>query len=68
MSDNVLFYNKELSDVLRGHLDSVQQYVDKIAQAQFLATDDESIVKYVFSEMEIQPIELYEDQKEMEHI
>ena len=66
MSDNILFYNKDLSDVLRGHLDSAKQYVDKIAQDQFLATDDETISEHVFSEMEIQPIGLHEDHKEME--
>ena len=66
MSDNVLFNNKDLSDVLTSHYDSAQRYVDKIVQEQFLATDDESIAENVFSEMEIQPIELYEDQKEME--
>ncbi len=66
MSDNVLFYNKDLSDVLRGHLDSAKHYVDKIPQEHFLGTDDETITEHVFSEMEIQPIELYEDQMEQE--
>lgn len=64
--NDILFYNKDLSDVLWGHLDSAQQFVDKIPQDQFLATNDEVIAEHVFSEMEIQPIELYEDRMEME--
>jgi len=35
---DTLFYSKDLSDVLQGHLSSAQQYVEKIPQDQFLAT------------------------------
>jgi hypothetical protein len=66
MRDDILFYNKELYDVLRGHLDSAQRYVDKIPQEQFIGTGDETIAEHVFSEMEIQPIEVYEDRMERE--
>ncbi len=63
---NILFYNKDLSDVLRAHLDSAHQIIDKIPQNQFLATDDNTLLEHVFSEMEIQPLEIYEDRMEME--
>ena len=63
---NPLFCNRDLSDVLRGHVESVQGNVDNIPQSQFLATDDDTLLKHVFSEMEIQPIEIHEDRMEME--
>lgn len=63
---DLLFYNKDLSDVLQGYLDSAQQYVEKIPQDQFLGTDDDTLSEYVFSDMEVQPIVLYEDRMEME--
>jgi len=64
--NDLLFYNKDLDDVLRSHLDSAQQFVDKISQDRFLATDDDTIAEHVFSEMEIEPIKLYEDRMERE--
>ena len=66
MGDDILFYNKDLDNVLWAHLDSAQQFVDKIPQDQFLSSNDEAISEHVFSEMEIQPIELYENRIEQE--
>ena len=40
---NLLFYDKDLSDVLQAHLDSAQKYVDKIPQDKFVATDDSKL-------------------------
>ena len=63
---DALFYPNELGTVLGAHLDSVELNVEKIPQEQFLATDDDTICEHVFSTMEIQPLQLFEDRKEME--
>lgn len=63
---DLLFCNNDLSDVLRRHLETAQQNVDQVPQEQFLASDEEVILEHVFTEMEIQLLEIYEDRMEME--
>lgn len=62
ISDNLLFHEAQLSDVLRAQLATVTKEVDKLSEDQFLANSDDQIIEYVFSEMAIDPLVIYRDQ------
>jgi len=56
VSENLLFSGQHLSEVLRGHLASAQQEVDKISKKHFQTNEDDQIVEHVYSKMEITPL------------
>jgi len=64
--DDILFYEGELYAVLDNLLGKVKEKVDSIPAAQFIATQDDEVVEYVVSEMEVLPLELQEEDREME--
>ena len=63
---HLLFYGNDLSAVLRANLESAKSDVDQIPETQFIHSSDSDIVEHVYSKREVIPLELHEDQKEME--
>ncbi len=63
---DLLFYGHDLSDVLRANLEGAKTDLDQIPETQFIQSSDSDIVEHVYSKREVIPLELYEDQKEME--
>jgi hypothetical protein len=61
VSDNLLFSKRSSGELLRGHLASVQQEVDKISKEQFQSSNNDQIISHVYSMMEITPLEIYRD-------
>jgi hypothetical protein len=61
-----LFCGGNLHEVLRDNLERARNYVDQIPESQFLHLGDGDIVEHVYSKFEVIPIEIYEDQKEMD--
>lgn len=61
-----LFCKYDLGAAIRGQKDRAQEKVDAISQDQFLSSDDAALVEHVYSELQILPVELYDDQKEMD--
>jgi len=66
MSSDRLFSEYDLHGVLQGHLVKARETVDAIPESQFIHTDDETIFAHVLSKLEILPIQLHEERKEME--
>ena len=62
-----LFSDGDLFAALEGHFAKIDDKVNAIPERQFLKTDDDAVVEHVASELEVQPIELHEDAKTMEH-
>lgn len=62
----LLFYGNDLSDVLRANLERAKSDVDQIPESQFIHSSDGDIVEHVYSKREVVPIELHEDQKELD--
>lgn len=65
-NSNVLFNDQSLDDVLCGQELQIQTTVDQIPKDQFIASTDDQIVQHVASELEITPLTLHEDRKEMD--
>ncbi len=65
VSGNLLFSKRSSGDLLRGHLASVQQEVDKISKEQFRTSNNDQIISHVYSIMEITPLEIYRDKATM---
>jgi len=65
VSDNLLFSKRSSGELLRGHLASVQQEVDKISKEQFQSSNNDQIISHVYSIMEITPLEIYRDKATM---
>lgn len=61
-----LFSKYDLSSAIRGHKDKAQEKVDAIPQDQFLSSEDSVLIDHVYSDLKILPVELYDDQKEMD--
>jgi hypothetical protein len=64
--NDLLFYGNNLSDVLRANLESAKNDVDQISENQFIQLSDSDIIEHVYSRREVIPIEIHEDQKEMD--
>jgi hypothetical protein len=62
----LLFYGNDLSAVLRANLEGSKNDVDQIPETQFIHSSDGDIVEHVYSRREVIPLEIHEDQKEME--
>jgi hypothetical protein len=62
-----LFTEGNLSYALEQHVAKAAAFVDKIPQAQFMASTDDQVVSHVVSEMEITPLELDVDAKTLQH-
>jgi len=63
---DLLFYGNDLSAVLRANLEGAKSDVDQIPETQFIRSSDGDIVEHVYSKREVIPLELHEDQKEMD--
>jgi hypothetical protein len=63
---DLLFYGNDLSAVLRANLENAKNDVDQIPERQFIHSSDSDIVEHVYSKREVLPLELHEDQKEMD--
>ena len=61
VSENILFKQIFLSDLLRWQLNVVQNEVDSISRDQFLSNSDEQIVDFIYAKMEIIPLAIYQD-------
>jgi len=61
---DLLFYRKNLNDVLRANLEQAVRDVDAIPGSQFTASSDAEITEHVYSKRQVLPIELDEDQEE----
>jgi len=68
MTNNVdhLFCKFDLNAAIRAQKEKAQEKVDSIRQDQFLSSDAAVLIDHVYSELEILPLELYDDQKEMD--
>lgn len=66
MSDDCLFCNNDLHDVLGGNAQSAIQAVEKIAAEQFERATDEELVEHIYSSYEVAPIEIFPDEMEMD--
>jgi hypothetical protein len=65
-SDAPLFYEHDLFEVLQANLEGGKADVDQIPESQFRDSSDADIVEHVYSKREVIPLELHEDQKEMD--
>lgn len=63
---DLLFYGNDLFEVLQANLEQAKTDVDQIPTSQFTHSSDGDIVDHVYSKREVVPIELHEDQKEMD--
>jgi hypothetical protein len=63
---DLLFCGTALSDVLRANLERAKSDVDQIPESQFTHSSDSEIVEHVYSKCQVVPIELHDDQKEMD--
>lgn len=64
--NNPLFFKGDLADTLRHHFEQIPAKVDLIPKDQLLATPEDDLVDYIYSSINIEPIVLHEDSKEME--
>lgn len=60
-SENLLFAQPTLYNLLQAHLASVKDRVLSVSKDQFLANTDEQVVAHIFSKMEILPLTIYRD-------
>lgn len=63
---DLLFYESDLSQALRGNLEQAKEDIDSISEKQFLHASNDEIVEHVFSKREVVPLTLHEDHKQME--
>ena len=63
--NDTLFREGVLVDMLDAHLRQVPDKVDAIPEQQFLATDDDALVNYLVSDLEVQRIELHVEAAQM---
>ncbi len=66
MSDDCLFCNNNLYDMLGGNAQSAIQAVEKIAAEQFERATDEELIEHIYSSYEVTPIEIFPDEMEMD--
>ena len=64
--DNVLFHKGDLSGTLRNLVAQIPIKVDAIPRDQFLTASEEDIFENIIAQVEIDPLVIYEDRKEME--
>ncbi len=64
--NRLLFYEGDLDETLRAQKASVREKVDGLPQEQFLNSPEEEVVAHVVSELEMDPLVLYEDHAEMD--
>lgn len=65
-SDNVLFYQGDLDDTLRGQTARIGSTVDGINKDQLRATPEDVLVQHIVDSLAVTPLELHEDSMEME--
>jgi hypothetical protein len=66
--DNLLFYEGDLDETLRNQLARAREKVDRIPQDQFLNSPEDEVVQHVVSELEVDPLVLFEDRAEMDQL
>jgi hypothetical protein len=64
--DNLLFNEGDLDGTLRDQLATAREKVDRIPQDQFLNSPEDEVVQHVVSELEVEPLVLFEDRAEMD--
>ncbi len=64
-TDNKLFHELDLRNVLRKHFSNAQKEVDKITKDYFQSNSDEQIIQHIYSEMEILPLEIHPESGEI---
>jgi hypothetical protein len=62
----LLFNDYSLGDFLRAELERAKRTVDSISEDQFMHSPDDEVFEHVFSQLQIEPIKLHEDQMEMD--
>ena len=62
-----LFASSHLSAALRHQAQQIPYKVNQISRDQFLASTDEELLENLMSELEVEPLEVYEDRMEMDH-
>ena len=65
ITKNLLFSERDLSNILRGHLLQTQREVDRIDKSTFQTNSDDQIIKHIYSKMEILPLEINPDAGEL---
>ncbi|HDY67119.1 MAG TPA: hypothetical protein ENH85_04925 [Candidatus Scalindua sp.] len=63
---DLLFSDNDLYDFLRGEMERAKGTVDTIPEDQFLHSSDDDIFEHVFSQLQVDHIELREDLMEMD--
>ncbi len=63
-----LFSDSDLSDCLHAITRSIPQHVDSVPKDQFLVSTDGQLVDHFVSKFTIEPLQLYEDRKEMDQV
>lgn len=61
-----LFCTYDLHSVLESNSRNVSKEVDNIPESNIISGSDQELVEYIYSRVEILPLEIYEDVKEME--
>lgn len=62
----LLFHEYDLHSVLESNSHKARRYVDDIEEQKFINSDDSEIVEHVYSKFQVMPIDLHEDEKEMD--
>jgi hypothetical protein len=63
---DLLFYNRDLYEVLDGLGKTAEVRVNQISEERFANTDNDVLIQLVVDQCEVVPIEIYENRKQME--
>lgn len=66
ISDNLLFNDSRLTNVLSAHLQSVNEEVNKIPKDQFMVSSDDDLTAHLLSKMAVNAIVLHEEEASQE--
>lgn len=66
IQSELLFKKGSLGDALRSKEMGVQDHIDRVSRDQFLASSDETIVENIFTQLEVLPLQIYEDRMEQD--
>lgn len=62
----LLFNKYDLHEVFKSIIEKAREEVDSIPEKQFLFSNDNEVIEHVFSKLQVIPIELHEEAKQME--
>lgn len=64
--ESYMFREHDIRDVFRGQLNHMQKLVEEVPERQFIQSSDEEIVEHIYSKLQIIPIVLHDDQKDID--